>query len=318
MLVLIFSNNLNEGIKQGINLCINNVIPSLYIFTFLSIFIVKCNLFDNLKICGIIAKLLNINKISASIYLLSLISGYPVGAKLINETYKQNVIDYKTSKNMLYYCINPSPAFIVSIVGIGIYNNEFFGLIILISSLMSSFITALFLRNKNSISTNFKTNIYIDYNKNLLDSIKETNFCMISICSWVILVNSVIFILCNSKYNFILPLLEVTCGVNIAKNYSVYYVAFIIGFGGIAVIMQVISMLKDIKIKCEIVLIKILNGILTALFTAVLLRIFPQSFSVANVHYTIKYTETSIYSSVIFIMFIIVSLFYLKNAIKKM
>ena len=140
---------------------------------------------------------------------------------------------------------------------------------------------------------------------------------MITICSWVIIANVFIFLLNDTIVKPLLPLFEVMSGMEIAKNFSIYYISFLVGFGGFTVIMQVLSMLDSIKIKYEIIIIKILNGLITTLFSFILFKISPQTLSVANLNYTIKYSEGSIYSSIVFVAFIITSLIYFKSEIKK-
>ena len=70
-----------SGMREGLQVCLETVIPSLFPFTVASLVLFK------LKVPVLSQK--------AIIMLLSHLGGYPVGAKLIDTAYKEKEIDKK-------------------------------------------------------------------------------------------------------------------------------------------------------------------------------------------------------------------------------
>ena len=103
-----------SGAKEGLMLCGSIIIPSLFPFTFCVMFINKSGILKFLKPLNPITQFLfHLNYYEFSLFLLSLIGGYPLGAKLLN----QSGINDKKAKIMINYCINAGPAFVVLAVG---------------------------------------------------------------------------------------------------------------------------------------------------------------------------------------------------------
>ena len=96
-----------------------------------------------------------------------------------------------------------------------------------------------------------------------------------------------IFNALNINVSFIKPIIsgiiELTNGINLLSNVTtkslsttIILVAFVLGFGGISVLLQVLSIISksDISIK-PYVIGKLLQGIIAAFFTWILIHIFP-------------------------------------------
>jgi hypothetical protein len=109
------------AVSQTISLCLNTVIPSLFAFLALSSFAVSSGLVKSDK----------------AIFLMSLVGGYPVGAKLLSER-----SDTKRAASMLMYCYCGSPAFLLAIGGR-------FGIYIWLSNALACVIFAIFANTAN-------------------------------------------------------------------------------------------------------------------------------------------------------------------------
>ena len=101
---------------EGINLCVQSVIPSLFPFIFLSnALIAKLNEI-HLPAAQSLCKMLHIPVGGELLLLLGYIGGYPIGAQNIYESYNNGFITIKCAKRMLIFCNNAGPAFIFGIV----------------------------------------------------------------------------------------------------------------------------------------------------------------------------------------------------------
>ena len=92
---------------KGISVWATVVLPSLLPFFFLTKMLIEFNSIH--KMSSIFAygtkKLYNCPNISSYIFLMSILSGYPVGAKLILEFYKNKTIDNGEAHRLLGLCL---------------------------------------------------------------------------------------------------------------------------------------------------------------------------------------------------------------------
>ena len=90
-LIIIFPEISKSGISRGLILTTNIVIPSLFPFLVCVLMIMKSNItVNNYYINNLIYKVFGYNFNVFFVFVLSLLGGYPVGAKLINELVKNN------------------------------------------------------------------------------------------------------------------------------------------------------------------------------------------------------------------------------------
>ena len=269
LLLLIFPNEMSEGVSDGLMICGNVLIPSLFAFSALSIF-----LFES----GIIEKNLKSHfSFALTIFLLSALGGYPIGAKIISQAYNNGILKRESSEDLLMVCVNAGPAFILTVVGKNILGSSQLGILLLAAHLLSSFEMLLFIKHKLP-----KQDIHnFGKEKNTLaqsfvSSVASACTSMIGICSYVILFSGIINLLrtFGKDVELIISFLEITNAVLINKN--IYLITFFLGFSGICIIMQIISICSDFLTKpYKIFLGRIIHGLLSVVNLKVLLLIFP-------------------------------------------
>ena len=310
---------ISNGAKYGIDLCIKSVIPSLYIFTILCLFIIKCEVFNDPIFSFFTKVLLGVKRDIGIVYFLSLFCGYPIGAMLINELFGIHKISRKDAEKMLLFSTNPGPSFCISSIGAGCYNNVELGLILYLSCIFSSIICIRIYHPKENQTKNIKQS-YVNYKDGFLSSIEGANKAMISICGWVVLSSSIIYIL--NSLNIDSPLvfaIEVTAGAVFAsKKYSIFIVAFLLGFGGLSIHLQILSNANNIKPNyIKILISRIIHGILSMLTMYILLKLFPQELSVSSIKLIATNENNSIFSAFCLVAFVCTSLIFLQNRIKQ-
>ena len=130
--VLIFSKIVSQTVIEGIKICTNLLIPSLFIFLIISEFFYRTRALNYiLKPFNIISeKLFKIDRKIAPIAFFSLICGYPSGANLITNLVQEKKISKQTATRMLYFCVNSGPAFLIGGVSVALSNKITFGLIL--------------------------------------------------------------------------------------------------------------------------------------------------------------------------------------------
>ena len=322
-MIIYCAEHIGKGVKNGIELCINSVIPSLFLFSVISIFIINAEIFSHNKIIDFLSNLLfGLRGEIGAICLISTIGGYPIGATMLNELYNKGRISKISAQTSLNFCINPGPAFIIGMVGNGIYNNQAIGLIILFASLISTSICSRLNRKKITLTTRILKQTQLNYIDALLKSVKSSVRNMGIICGWVVVATAITEVISNLNMPSVIGcFLEVTSGVITAANITtIYFVAFLIGFGGIAVHLQAISSANAISPKySQIFTWKLFQGLVTSGITFILLKLFPQTLYVSSnsTKLTMTYTNGNIFSAIITILFIMCTLIFLNQNVNK-
>ncbi len=281
VLIIINPDICKAGAISGILMCGRIIIPSLFPFTMCVLFIMKSGVLQKLKPLTPITKaIFGITADKFSLLILSMIGGYPVGARLIKECADNGEITEKQGRMMLNYCINAGPAFIIGAVGGGIMGSKEVGYLLLASHITASLFLCFisrFFKTEDKISEK-NSPIHISVADNFVISASEAAASVLGICAFVILFSAINAYI--KAFSIKLPLLkslllltEVTNAVTYTNN--IILISFLLGLGGFCVWCQVISAAKGIKINFFLFfLFRLLHGILSAVFTKLGLNIF--------------------------------------------
>lgn len=279
---------------SGITVWALNVFPVLFPFFILTRLIVKFNNDNQSRMDKYFSKFYNSPSGSLQTFLLSLISGYPMGVKLISNAYNDGKISTKDAEKMLSFCSIAGPMFIIGTIGFSIVKNYLCGIIILISNILSALLNGIIFSkfNKKNITqkpTNaeYKSNkINTTFGDIVYDSLISVlmvgayialSFIVIEILKMLgifnILSNVISFVFKANKGTinaFLIGLIEITKGsieiaslpLNLAIKTTL--ISGIVGFGGLSVLLQSLSFLKNLKINVKNILLqKIVQGLIS-------------------------------------------------------
>lgn len=117
LLVLILDSRLamEEG-KQGVELCIKTVIPSLFPFMFLSAMVTLSGDAHQKTVITRTARMIGIPYEAAGILIPAFLGGYPMGAKSIGELFCRKELRKEDAERLLAFCSNAGPAFLFGMV----------------------------------------------------------------------------------------------------------------------------------------------------------------------------------------------------------
>ena len=287
---------------DGICLWATCVLPSLFPY------LVITGILSNLRITGKISRFLspitkrifNVNGACGYAFIMSLISGYPVGAKIVSDLRKSDLVSESESVRAAVLCSSPSPVFMLSVVGNAAFNNPLFGTLLFISVTAAIIIVgALFSFYKRKDKPMNDLPVTVTAND---DVFSESVFSSVISSLTVGGMITVFYIFSEilSAYNVLYPLtapltklfknettakgivfvlFECTKGIktlSAIKSFSMLpWAAFICGFGGICVIAQSTVFLKKAKIKiAPFVLGKAATAILSFIIAVILSFLF--------------------------------------------
>lgn len=121
-----------QAVREGLALCGSVIFPSLFPFFVLSSLVVELGLSRLLGklLQGAMRPLFRVNGACASAVVLGLVGGYPVGARTAAALYKSGQCSRDEARRLLAFCNNSGPAFILGVVGIGIFGSTRTGLLL--------------------------------------------------------------------------------------------------------------------------------------------------------------------------------------------
>ena len=264
----------SKASKEAIGLWMNAVVPTLLPFLILSNFI---------KLTGIV------QGIPAKIYpfIMGFLSGYPMGARIAGDYYRDGNIDQYELKEILSYSMITGPAFIVGAVGTEFFDSRFLGYILALShygsALLNGWLYGAFGQKKKKMCIR-KGVIGENYSQyitdSILDSFKTIGIILAYIMMFLILTDLIqfagVFSLFRTDYGVALAkgVLEMTAGCNhlISCSCSVQIkliaASFLISFGGLSIIGQSASMLKQSPVNLFTLLkLKITHGLISGILT---------------------------------------------------
>lgn len=110
-LLFAYPKHVSSGVQEGLTLCGQVIIPTLFPFVVVALFIAKSGIADMLGkwFAPITNILFHLPGNASCVIFMSLIGGYPVGIKMINELYSNNEISKDEAERMSLFCVNAGP-----------------------------------------------------------------------------------------------------------------------------------------------------------------------------------------------------------------
>ncbi len=158
-LILFSSTNL-EAAQNGLKLWANSVLPTLFPFFVATELLCRTNFVQILgKFLNKFMKpVFNVPGESAIAIIMGIISGYPVGAKVVCNLYDNKICSKSEAERLIAFTSNSGPIFILGSVGISLLGNAQIGKILLIAHILSSLFVGIIFRfwKQNRVDLTFR------------------------------------------------------------------------------------------------------------------------------------------------------------------
>lgn len=287
--LLLFSQTNISATKSGLNLWANSVLPSLlpfFIATELLSYTNAISMLGNL-LNRFMRPVFNVPGVGAFALIMGIISGYPVGAKIVANLKEQKLCTDIEAERLLAFTNNSGPLFIVGTVGVGLFYDFSLGLFLLGIHILSTLTVGFLFRWWGNSKS--KKNRSVDYSvvqpslsfsnlgevlsKSIISSINTILMIggfvvLFSIIISMLETSNVLYTIANFLRIFHIPnyisisilsgFLEVTNGIFYIANLTVcsfklkiMLCSFVLGFGGFSVLLQVLSISSKAKISIK-------------------------------------------------------------------
>lgn len=303
------------GAKDGLTLCFNVIVPSLFPFFVLSSLVVDLGLAAYLgrALEGLMRPLFRVSGSCAAAVALGFIGGYPVGARTALQLYQQGLCSKPEAERLLAFCNNSGPAFILGVVGAGIFGDSRVGLLLYLTHALASLLVGLLFRfyggseRRRTAPPRAKPIQAVTVPAAFTGAVVRSFQNTLNICAFVVFFSVVLQLLTafgvfaalaellalagfepEWARRLVAGLLELSSGVSSLRGGTqlagrVSMAAFMLGWAGLSVHCQVLSFLVDSGLSAKTYLAgKLCHGLIAAGLTWCLTRLFPLSAPVAD------------------------------------
>ena len=276
VLVFTYSDAIVTSVRYSLDIWLEQLIPSLFPFFFISEFLMEYGLVELLASLfqNFMSFLFHLKGETAFVFILSMISGFPSGAKYTKSLYEKGFINKEEANHLITFTHFANPLFILGLVSGILLKDKRIGLIILSVHYGTNFLIGILFRKKEKPQKKKTTlreglskmhykriNNPLNFGQILTNAIFhtfQTLVLMLGIITFFLMVTS----LCKEVLNLnqfpsaiLSGLLEMTQGIYSVNNLAIplnakaILITFFLSFGGLSVHLQVYSLLSDTDIK---------------------------------------------------------------------
>lgn len=280
--------------KNSMNLCFEIIIPTLFPFFICSGILIYSGF------CEILAKmfrfcmkpLFGVSPSGASAFVLGIISGYPLGAVTAGELYENNYISKTEAERLLAFCNNSGPLFILGSVGAAVYSDIKIGAVLYLTHILASITVGVIFKfyKRNAftapptVMTTPNRSVGEIFNIALQNAVRN----ILTVCGAIVFFGMISRLaldrlpISGTLYAIFSGIAEFAGGTSAVSKLTLpiatklVLTAFIVGFAGICVHMQVVAVIAQYRLNLVPYFVgKLLHGFLAALYTIIYLRFFP-------------------------------------------
>jgi len=300
--MLVCSTQVAEGVQQGLALCSQTLIPSLFPFMALAIFISLsgASVFFSRLLGPLCRRWLRLPEAFGPVLLMGFLGGYPVGARMLGGMLQKGEASSDDAARFLDFSVSPAPSFAIITVGAGLLGNPKAGAVLygchLFTALLLGGWQARHSKTPQPCSGAMPTPL--PFGAALVQATASAVEGMLSICGFVLIFSVLLSLL---QHLGIIPavaaaaaafsentlptdaisaalcgLLEVTCGIfgcgGLGWGSLCILVPFLVSFGSLSVLCQISACLRGQNIPIGKLLVgRLKHACLCTLMSAPLL-----------------------------------------------
>lgn len=262
--LLITPNIITTEILEALKVFINTLFPSIFPFFLVSDLLISYNfpITLNKYLKQVTKRIFHVEGASSFVIIMSMLSGFPSGAKYIRTLLDKNLINIDEANYLITFTHFANPLFVLTVTK-GIFKDIKLSYIILICMYLSNLILGFIIRPKN-MQNNKKSLVPLkipNFSTNLTSSIISSfkllaiilgNTCFFYIVTGLIMKlfhhNQLVTILINGFFDITRGITSLTNLSGFITLKSILILTFL-AFGGININMQVASIISNSNIK---------------------------------------------------------------------
>jgi len=291
--LVLFPSDIADASRNALNLCCTVVIPALFPFFVLSSLTTESGIGHQISsfLSPLMRRIFRISGSGASALILGILGGYPVGASCIKTHYQSKQCTKEEAEHLLGFCNNSGPSFILGAVGIGVFGGIKIGALLLAVHILAALTVGIlfsFVAPKPTKTQIHQTHA-LPFSSALCNSVKSGLQSSLNVCAFVLffaVFTEILHLFSILPSGGVLGVLfggvfEITSGIAALQNSvsslptAFTVAAFLLGFGGISVHAQTLSILSDTDLSPKKYFLgKCLHAAVSALFASVISQTF--------------------------------------------
>ena len=293
-----------DAVSEGLGIFLASVFPGLFPFFVLTGLLTALGAGNLLSraFAKPASRLFGAPPLGGYILAMSMLSGYPVGAKLVADFYKDGIIDEYDARAITAFASTTGPLFVLGTIGVKMLGDYKSGVIILLTHFMAAILNGIVFR---AVSKKRESRLCIPratgLDGKIFNAVLESSVAsVLRVGACIIVFNMVIVALTESGVisvagrtfealgvaeglgeGFASGLVEVTKGVYVIANSGVALraavplVSLLVSFGGLSVTLQSMTFLNTAGVPlCYFLVVKISHAILAFALATVCALIF--------------------------------------------
>lgn len=301
--LLVFPRITSEAVVSALRLCGSSLLPSLFPFFVCSELMLRLG-FTHLpaRLLGrLMRPLFGVSPASSTALFLGAVGGYPSGAKAIADLWQSRTVSAEEAQQLLRFCSNAGPAFVLGVVGTGVFGSLPVGATLYAIHIFSALLTGFLL--KRQLPTQFIPKAQHPrespgFAPAFTAAVRKAGETALTVCMFV-----VVFAVFSQFLHALLPtvtpsllrtllsgLLELSNGMallgeaRLPPSISLPLASFLLAFGGLGVLAQTAALFSDTPLSLSTYLpAKLLQATFSALFTALLFPLLSRFFDAVPV-----------------------------------
>ena len=274
--LIVASRQAIESARYGLQLCLELILPSLFPFFLISVLLSRLGLPLRLgrRLSRPAERLFGISGVGATALVVGLCGGYPMGAAYLADMLREGVIREDEAEHLLAFCNNSGPAFLVGAVGAGIFGSPRLGLALYGIHALAAVGTGLLLRRRAPRPSSHKAKTPVStasFSQLLPEAVQQTVSALLTVCGFVVCftvftgllrANGILepFVRLFPEGNreavlaFLIGFWEIGGGIGALRGLpptplNLAIASAMVGWGGVSVQFQTLSVLADSNIK---------------------------------------------------------------------
>jgi sporulation integral membrane protein YlbJ len=267
-----------EGARYGLALCAQVIVPSLLPFFVATSLLNALGLPEYLgrRLTPAMNRLFGVSGAGCAAFILGITGGYPLGAAAIADMRARGAVGRDEAENLLGFCNNSGPAFIIGAAGVGVFSSSAAGLLLYFSHAAAALMTGVLL-SRPAAEPPAPGPVHtgaVSLSRALPEAVKKSVAAVLGVCGFVVTFTVLVGLLDSQgafssvtgaaaaatglELHFVRALLtgllELGSGIGAMQGLALTpgnlaLASFILGWGGVSVHFQTMAAIADTDIK---------------------------------------------------------------------
>ena len=285
-----------QGTATGLQICATAILPTLFPFFILTDYWIRSGHADSLTrfAAPLVGWLFHLPGAAASALITGYIGGYPVGARVTAQLYGQKRLQKEEAEQLLLFCNNAGPAFVLGIMGNLVFQSTLLGIALYLIHVFSSLLVGFLFRPRNRpLSTEYRHTVDQPHSaaQSWTQAITNAGGTCIQVCTYILFFSILTQCICalfpckfqtGRLFPLLVGFLELAGGAKtlsacpLTKELQFALSALLLGWGGLCVMLQSLSIIQAVGLSARKLLLgKLCQAGASFLFALILTPFLP-------------------------------------------